>query len=615
MNKNKYISAIFLLGIIALSCTGDGYRLETIPDTSPPSTSIISPVTGQILSGETTIEVSATDNFEIDSVTYYINGKRFGVSESGINNIYSITWNTETSEYEEDEFHSLSVKATDNSNNYFRTTPILIKIDNIDNESPVGSIIYPYTGQIVDGIVNITLDVSDNDGIKSASYYINNNLRGFNTEPPFVYAWNTEVEDDDLDYSIYSIITDNNDNATIIGPISVTVNNYISADITFPVGAITFPPAGSVLSGVVDIQVTASDNRGVSDVEFYIDGTLESTDSNEPYSYEWDTNNASEDEEHIIAVIVSDHSDNRVSFTPIAVIVDNNDPVDGLPPVVTITQPAGGQSVFGSVSIQVLAVDETAMDRVEFLIDGIIEYSDDTEPFSYDWNSEPFTDDQDHIISATGYDVSGNSTPSQPITVFVNNFDNENPYGELLTPFPGQILSGTVTVEILATDNESVDFVSISIDGIEISQLTSYPYTYSWDTSNYSEDEYHVISVTVTDQSENIYFIPPITVFINNDPPVDVSPPHIIINNPLSGQVVSGIVSFTASAQDNIGIGQVEFFVDGSSIGILSESPFQLDWDTTILINNSQHTLGAEATDTSGNMTIAQPILVTVNNE
>jgi len=615
MNNNKHIFPLLFLGIIVLSCTGDGYRLETLPDTSPPSTSIISPVAGQILSGETTIDVSATDNVEIDSVTFYINGKRFGVSESGTNNIYSITWDTETGGYEEDAFHSISVKATDNSKNYFRTTPILIKIDNIDNEFPVGSIIYPYTGQIVDGIVNITLDVSDNDGIKSASYYINNDLRGFNTEPPFVYAWNTEVEEDDLAYSIYAILTDHNDNATTIGPISVTVNNNIAPDITFPVGAITFPPAGSVLSGLVDIQVTASDNRGISVVEFYIDGALESTDSSEPYSYEWNTENVSEDEEHIIAVIVSDHSDNRASFTPIAVIVDNEDPGDGLPPVVTITQPAAGQSVSGSVTINVLAIDETAMDRVEFMIDGLTEYSDNSDPFSYDWDSESATDDQDHIISAIGYDVSGNSTPSQPITVYVDNFDNELPYGELLTPFPGQILSGTVTVEILATDNESVDFVSISIDGTEITQLSSYPYTYSWDTSNYSEDEYHVISVTVTDQSENTFFIPPITVFINNDPPEDVSPPSIIINNPLSGQMVSGTVSFTATAQDNIGIGQVELFVDGSSIGILSEAPYQLDWDTSILENNSQHTLGAEATDTSGNMTIAQPILVTVNNE
>jgi len=615
MTLNKYILLLTLLSFLGLSCTGDGYRLDTIPDTTPPSTSIIYPVAGQIVSGETIIQVSATDNQEIDSVTFFVNGARIGSSESANDHIYSIAWNTESNEFTEDEFHSISVKATDNSQNFYRTPAIQVKIDNTDNESPSGTILYPYTGQTVSGIVNITVDASDNNYISSASYYINNQLKGYNTEPPFVYAWNTDIEEDDLQYSIYVILTDANENSATLGPISVTVNNNIPADITFPVGAITFPPAGSVLSDIVEIQVTASDDRGIANVEFFIDGSLESTDSNEPYAYSWDTGTASEDEEHIIAVIVSDHSDNRASFTPIAVIVDNEDPGDGLPPVVTITQPAAGQSVTGTVSIQVLAIDETAMDQVDFMINGTLEYSDDTEPYTYDWDSQSAEDDQDHIISVTGYDLSGNSTPSQPITVYVDNFDNEFPQGEILTPFPGQILNGTVTIEILATDNNAIDYVSISIDGSEITQLSNYPYTYSWDTSNNSEDEYHVLSVTITDQSENTFFIPPITVFINNDPPEDASPPTIIITNPLSGQIVSGLISFSAFAQDNVAIQHIEFFVDGTSVGTMNESPYQIDWDTTQLENNSQHTLGAEATDTSGNMTIAQPILITVNNE
>lgn len=611
--KQKFFFPV--ISLLVFSCTGDGYRLETLPDTTPPSTSIISPVSGQTVQGDILIEVSATDNEEIDSVTFYINGDRFGVTETKTNHIYSMNWNTLLDSFEEDAFHSISVKATDNSKNYYRTTPILVKIDNVDNESPIGSIIYPYTGQMVDGIVDITIEASDNNEIKSVSYYINNELRGYNTDAPYVYSWNTEVEEDDLDYSIYAIVTDQNENSVTLGPISVRVNNNIPADITFPVGAITFPPAGSVLSGTIEIQVTASDDRGIASVEYYIDGSHESTDTQEPYSYAWDTETASEDEEHIIAVIVSDHSNNRASFTPIAVIVDNDDPGDGLPPVVTITQPAAGQTVSGTVSIQVLATDETAMDQVEFLIDGSVEYSDNTSPYSFEWNSQSVVDDQDHIISAIGFDVSGNSTSSQPIIVYVDNFDNELPYGEILTPFPGQTLNGTVTVEILATDNEGIDFISLSIDGTEITQLSTYPYTYAWDTTNQSEDDYHVLSVTVTDLSGNIYFIPPITVFINNELSEDTSPPTIVITNPLSGQTVSGIVSFSAFAQDNVGISQVELFVDGAPLGTISEPPFQLNWDTTNLENQSQHTLGAEARDESGNLTIAQPILITVNNE
>ena len=87
-----------------------------------------------------------------------------------------------------------------------------------------------------------------------------------------------------------------------------------------------------------------------------------------------------------------------------------------------------------------------------------------------------------------------------------------------------------------------------------------------------------------------------------------------MISNPLSGQEVSGTVEFTVMAQDNIGIAAVEFFIDGTSVDVDSTSTYSYNWDTSSLDNNSQHTLSAQVTDTSNNTTLAQPILVTVEN-
>jgi len=118
----------------------------------------------------------------------------------------------------------------------------------------------------------------------------------------------------------------------------------------------------------------------------------------------------------------------------------------------------------------------------------------------------------------------------------------------------------------------------------------------------------------ITDLSNNITYVDPISVFVDNQDPEDTTPPIAVISNPLSGQTVSDIVAFTVMAQDDMGIAAVEFFIDGTSAAVDSTSTYSYDWNTTGLENNSQHTLSAQVTDTSNNTTLAQPILVTVEN-
>jgi hypothetical protein len=77
---------------------------------------------------------------------------------------------------------------------------------------------------------------------------------------------------------------------------------------------------------------------------------------------------------------------------------------------------------------------------------------------------------------------------------------------------------------------------------------------------------------------------------------------------------VSDTVSFTVQAVDDFGVNNVEFFIDGESIGTDSTESYQIEWDTTPLENESQHTLSAYVTDDAGHTTIAQPILVTISN-
>lgn len=94
----------------------------------------------------------------------------------------------------------------------------------------------------------------------------------------------------------------------------------------------------------------------------------------------------------------------------------------------------------------------------------------------------------------------------------------------------------------------------------------------------------------------------------------DTTFPTISITSPTGGTTVSGNVTITADANDNIAVSQVQFKVDGVNLGNVDASfPYSAPWDTTAGSNGS-HDLTAVATDTAGNSTTSSPVNVTVNN-
>ncbi len=95
---------------------------------------------------------------------------------------------------------------------------------------------------------------------------------------------------------------------------------------------------------------------------------------------------------------------------------------------------------------------------------------------------------------------------------------------------------------------------------------------------------------------------------------VDTTPPTISITAPTNGATVSGTMSVSANASDNVGVASVQFTLDGSNLGsALTASPYQVAWDTTTATNGA-HVLGAAARDAAGNVGNAVPVTVTVSN-
>ena len=74
----------------------------------------------------------------------------------------------------------------------------------------------------------------------------------------------------------------------------------------------------------------------------------------------------------------------------------------------------------------------------------------------------------------------------------------------------------------------------------------------------------------------------------------------------------------SVSASDDVAVRSVSVYEVGSSaadilIGVASESPYQVIWDT-LAVKNGSHVLYAVATDTSGRTATSDTVTVMVNN-
>ena len=190
--------------------------------------------------------------------------------------------------------------------------------------------------------------------------------------------------------------------------------------------------------------------------------------------------------------------------------------------------------------------------------------------------------------------------------------NNASPTVSITSPADGSTVSGTVTITADASDNDgSVTQVEFFVDGasVGVDNDGSNGWLASWDSTTDS-DGTHSISAEATDNDANTS-LDNVSVTVDN---VD-DLPSVSITNPNNGSTVSGTVTITADASDDKGVTQVEFFVDGASVGVDNDGSngWSASWDSTIAADDSAHSISAEATDTIG-QTKNDSINVTVNN-
>jgi uncharacterized protein YkwD len=89
-------------------------------------------------------------------------------------------------------------------------------------------------------------------------------------------------------------------------------------------------------------------------------------------------------------------------------------------PTVSITSPANGATVSGTVNVIASATDNVGVTKVEFRVDGILKRTDTAAPYTFSWDTSTVSNGS-HALQARAYDAAGNIGTSPTVIVTVDN--------------------------------------------------------------------------------------------------------------------------------------------------------------------------------------------------
>ena len=232
---------------------------------------------------------------------------------------------------------------------------------------------------------------------------------------------------------------------------------------------------------------------------------------------------------------------------------------DTTAPNVSVTAPAAGATVSGTVPVSATATDNVGVVGVQFKLDGTNLGAEDTtrDPTTLDygvsWNTTTVANGS-HTLTAVARDAAGNATTTPTRTVTVNN-DRTSPNVSVTAPAAGATVSGTVPVSATATDNVGVVGVQFKLDGTNLGAAdttrdpTTLDYGVSWNTTTVANGS-HTLTAVARDAAGNTKTSTAVPVTVANEPPAATNEPITV--GPLPTTVaVSGPRVYVLNSGDN----------------------------------------------------------------
>jgi len=287
---------------------------------------------------------------------------------------------------------------------------------------------------------------------------------------------------------------------------------------------------------------------------------------------------------------------------------------DTTAPGVTVSSPVSATKLAGVVTVSVAATDNVAVTKVELYVNGVLLAADPAPaPFNFTWNTA-LVGNGSYTLMAKAYDAAGNVGQSAATVVTVNNPqpDTTAPTVSLTAPANNSTVAGKITVSATATDAGGISRVEFSLDGALQAAVNAAPYGYTLDTTTLTNGS-HLLLAKAYDVAGN-QGQASLTLLVNNSSALDTSAPTVAISSPVSKAVLSGAVTLSAAASDNVAVTKVEFYLNSTLLATVSKAPFSYSLNTNSYWNYPSCVLTAKAYDAAGNVGQAAVMVAILND-
>jgi chitodextrinase len=518
-------------------------------DTTLPTVTLTAPSNGARVRGTVTLSANASDNVAVASVAFLVNGT---VVNTDTTSPYSFGWDSTSTA---DGSVTIAARATDTSNLTATTANITVTVD---NTAPDTTITSGPSGTVTSSSASFSFTATE-----TATFACSLDGAAFSTcTSPTSY---TGLANGSHTFQVRATDTAGNADAT---PASQPWT--ISA---LPDTTITAGPSGTVNSASASFSFTSTQIG--STFTCSLDGAAFSACTS-PKAYTGLTNGA-----HNFQVVATFQG--VTDPTPAA----RDWTVDTLAPDTTITSGPTGSVTSTSASFSFTAT-ETATFACS--LDGAA-FGACTSPQSYSGLGTGT-----HTFQVRATDTAGNvdATPASQSWTIITAPDTTitaGPSGTVNSPSASFSFTATITGSTF----------TCSLDGAAFSACTS-PKTYSGLTNGP-----HTFQVAATNQGSTDSTPASRTWTIDT-----IAPTGVAITSPANGAVVSGQVTITATANDNVGLASVNFYIDGAQVDSDISAPYSTTWNTNKLKSGTSHTLYVIAVDSAGNTTQSTTITVTI---
>jgi hypothetical protein len=278
---------------------------------------------------------------------------------------------------------------------------------------------------------------------------------------------------------------------------------------------------------------------------------------------------------------------------------------------IAILQRAGGQPgtvVSGTVPLTVAGFDAVSgVDRFELYDGPLLIASGPGVPQLYIWNTASVAAGP-HELKLLVWDKAGNI--SQPALLSLSVFhDTVPPMVAITSPSAGAGVSGVVQVGIAVSDDVAASRAEL-YDGTQLVWTIFGPPASMdvmlWDTMNAAAGP-HTLTVKAYDSSGNSATSAPLTVIVDR-----TAPSVAVTLTPSEASVLSGVVSITAEASDDVAVTLVTFYDGDAVLATFGSPPYAHAWNTAAGADGP-HTIKVRAVDQVGNVT-ERTVAVTVDN-